>query len=89
MESTHALFRDEALERDADEDASRRTQRAPRTLLDAGAESGSRRRENGSRIVVSRLYAHGIRPKSTSPEPFLSVPRRSELWVSRVRTANG
>ncbi len=77
-----APFRDEALERDA---LAKISLDEPNALLDRFStlvrESGSRDEQTAAEYMVGRLQAHGIPVEVHDPELFLSVPKRSELWI--------
>ena len=77
-----APFRDEALEREA---LAKISLDEPNALLDRFStlvrESGSRDEQTAAEYIVGRLQAHGIPAEVHDPELFLSVPKRSELWI--------
>ena len=77
-----APFRDEALERDA---LATISLDEPNALLGRFStlvrESGSRDEQTAAEYIVGRLQAHGIPVEVHDPELFLSVPKRSELWI--------
>ncbi len=82
VEIDAASFRDEALERDA---LARISLAESSALLERFStlvrESGSGDEKTAAEYIVSRLHAHGISAEVHDPELFLSVPRRSELWI--------
>ena len=82
VEIDAASFRDEALERDA---LARISLAEPSALLERFStlvrESGSGDEKTAAEYIVSRLHAHRMSAEVHDPELFLSVPRRSELWI--------